>query len=160
MWLDSADKVASVISAVFGGLGIVLSIAGLRMQRRAAPPRPEIPLHESPRPECDDANTETTNGTASRASTSDEDSENAKSELIIPSRNEWVPDSRNLPPGAPQGSEHPLGQADSDGSTPSFDAAGSTGSQPAGRGSRSLLVVGITLLALAATMWTIAATLL
>lgn len=159
MWLDSADKVASVISAVVGGLGIVLSIAGMRMQRRAAPPRPEIPLHESPRPECDDANTETTNGTASRASTSDEDSENANSELIIPSRNEWVPDSRNLPPGAPQGSEHPLGRADPDG-IPPVARRRPTGSQPAGRGSRSLLVAGITLLALAASMWTIAATLL
>lgn len=70
--LDLADKLGSVVSAVFGDLGLLLTALGLwlpgRQRRRALRRRNNI----------DDTSTSTG--------------------LQIPDRADWVPDSRHLPP--------------------------------------------------------------
>ncbi len=132
--LDLADKLGSVLSAVFGGLGLVLTALGLWLpgwQFRRSLRR----LDDTDDDDIDDASTPPTG-------------------LQIPDRAEWVPDSHHLPshpPGIrlPQGGNQPR----FDPNQPRDSTAWRGSQQPQQRGwapsRRLLLPAGLALLALA-----------
>ncbi|OQO95051.1 hypothetical protein B1813_03065 [Saccharomonospora piscinae] len=83
MSLEIADHWASLVSALVGVVGIVLTAVGLRRQRSAVPPPPEPPP---------------VTGLADTADTGD------RPRLYIPERHEFVPGPEHLPGGPqPQG---------------------------------------------------------
>ncbi|MGW1677949.1 hypothetical protein [Saccharopolyspora sp. NPDC002376] len=78
--LEIADKLGSVLSALIGLIGLVLTVYGLRLQRRAtrAAQLPPMPT-----------------GLA----------ESDQARLGVPERADWVPPSKYLPPGGWSGEQ-------------------------------------------------------
>ncbi|WP_024877397.1 hypothetical protein [Saccharomonospora piscinae] len=83
MSLEIADHWASLVSALVGVVGIVLTAVGLRRQRSAVPPPPEPPP---------------VTGLADTADTADSGD---RPRLYIPERHEFVPGPEHLPGGPP-----------------------------------------------------------
>lgn len=123
--LDLADKLGSVVSAIFGGLGLLLTALGLWLpgwQRRRAQRR---------RNNIDDTSTSTG--------------------LQIPDRADWVPDSRHLPPHPPGIRLPPGGHQPPFGANQPWDPTGPRATRWWRWGSipRQLVIGGLVLLALA-----------
>lgn len=90
--LDVLDKLGSVSSAVLALIGIVLTVVGLRRGRHhqtAMPAQPEAPTHSWA---IDPAL-----GKALGTRPTAEPPKKSESELIVPDRAEWVPESNHLP---------------------------------------------------------------
>ncbi|MEV0086696.1 hypothetical protein [Saccharopolyspora sp. NPDC050642] len=82
--LEIADKLGSVLSALIGVVGLVLTVYGLRLQRRASRPTAPPPIANAPLP-------------------------SDPTRLEIPDRSAWVPSSEYLPPGQSTGMDQGFG---------------------------------------------------
>ncbi|WP_101376452.1 hypothetical protein [Saccharopolyspora spinosa] len=80
--LEIADKLGSVLSALIGLVGLILTVYGLRLQRRAASPAPP-PTPTAPPPQAPAVPPQP-----------------EPTWLEVPDRADWVPSPEHLPPGS------------------------------------------------------------
>ncbi|MEV5544278.1 hypothetical protein AB0L13_46555 [Saccharopolyspora shandongensis] len=120
--LEIADKLGSVLSALIALVGLVLTVYGLRLQRRATRPTAPPPIANAPLPSDP---------------TGPPQPDPAR--LEIPDRSAWVPSPEYLPPGQSAGMDQGFGY-------PPMQQPYVPG-QAAPR--RTVLVIGLVLLAVA-----------
>ncbi|MCI2416195.1 hypothetical protein MOQ72_02060 [Saccharopolyspora sp. K220] len=107
--LEIADKLGSVLSALIGLIGLVLTGYGLRLQRRAAsPPTPAPPFPTPPAPAPP---TPAPSAPAPPVVPPPEPPPEPEPErLEVPHRADWVPSPEHLPAGPAWGSDGYGGQ--------------------------------------------------